>query len=511
MSRIGKIAVSVALRARGSSAGVSCTSRFTVLSSARTFSAAADGEYDLAVIGGGPAGYVASIKAAQLGLKAVCIESRGALGGTCLNVGCIPSKALLNNSHLYHQAKTDFASRGINVDNVTLDLTKMMSAKATSVSQLTGGIEMLLKKNKVDYVKGHGRLTGTTSISVDLSVGGLPTISAKNIMLATGSEVSPFPGVTVDEKTIISSTGALSLEKLPESMIVIGAGVIGLELGSVWERLGSKVTVVEYMDAVGGLGMDSEVSKTFQRILKKQGLTFKMKTKVMGVEKKAGGGASVSVEAAAGGKPEVLDADVVLVCIGRRPFTDKLGLDTVGIEMDVKGKVKVNGSFQTNIPNIYAVGDIIDGPMLAHKAEDEGVLCVEAIMGKHVHLDYNLVPSVVYTHPEVAWVGKSEDTLKAEGVDFKKGNFPFMANSRAKTCVDTDGFVKVLTDAKTDKILGVHIINSQAGELIGEACLAMEYGASSEDIARVCHAHPTLSEALKGACQQTSTGKSINF
>jgi len=488
----------------------SCTTRFTA-TNGRFFSAAADGEYDLAVIGGGPGGYVASIKAAQMGLKTVCIEKRGTLGGTCLNVGCIPSKALLNNSYLYHQAKSDFASRGINVENVSLDLKKMMNAKDTSVGQLTGGIEMLLKKNKVDYVKGHGKLEGTTSISVDLSEGGQKSLSAKNIMLATGSEVSPFPGVEIDEKEIISSTGALKLEKVPEKMVVIGAGVIGLELGSVWERLGAKVTVVEFMDSIGGLGIDAEVSKTFQRILKKQGLTFKMKTKVLGVEKKAGGGVAVNVEAAAGGKAETLDADVVLVCIGRRPYTESLGLDKVGVEMGPKGKVKVNGSFQTNVPNIYAIGDIIDGPMLAHKAEDEGVLCVEAIKGAHVHLDYNLVPSVVYTHPEVAWVGKTEEALKAEGVEYKKGNFPFMANSRAKTNVDTDGFVKVMTDAKTDKILGVHIINSQAGELIGEACLAMEYGASSEDIARVCHAHPTLSEALKGACQQTATGKSINF
>jgi len=480
---------------------------------ARPFSAAAaDDVYDLVVVGGGPGGYVGSIKAAQMGMKVACVEKRGTLGGTCLNVGCIPSKALLNNSHLYHQAKNDFASRGIIIEGgLKVDLTKMMDQKTKNVSALTGGIEGLFKKNKVDYVKGMGKLTSTTSVEVQLSDGGTQTLKTKNIMLATGSEVMPFPGVTIDEKTVVSSTGALSLEKIPEKMVVIGAGVIGLELGSVWERLGSKVTVVEFMDSIGGAGIDAEVAKTFQRVLKKQGLSFKLKTKVMGIEKKPDGSLAVNVEAAAGGKAEAIDCDVALVCIGRRPYTDSLGLEAAGITMAEKGKVAVNSQFQTNVPNVYAIGDIIDGPMLAHKAEDEGVLAVEAMQGAHVHLDYNMVPSVVYTHPEVAWVGKTEEQLKAAGVEYKKGNFPFMANSRAKTNADTDGFVKVLTDAATDKLLGVHIINSAAGELIGEACLAMEYGASSEDIARVCHAHPTLSEALKGACQQTATGKSINF
>lgn len=427
-------------------------------------------------------------------------------------MGCIPSKALLNNSYLYHQAKKDFANRGIlGGENVSIDVTKMMQAKTDSVSALTGGIEGLFKKNKVTYVKGAGTLTSATDISVELMDGGKQQLKTKNIMLATGSEVTPFPGVTIDEETVVSSTGALSLKAVPKKMVVIGAGVIGLELGSVWERLGVEVTVVEFAGAIGGAGIDAEVSKTFERVLKKQGLKFKLNTKVMGVETKPGGGASVKVEAAKGGKEDVLDCDVVLVAIGRRPFTDKLGLENAGVKMADRGKIEVNDQFQTNVPNIYAIGDIIDGPMLAHKAEDEGVLAVEAMNGAHVHLDYNLVPSVVYTHPEVAWVGKTEEQLKADGVDYKKGNFPFMANSRAKTNADTDGFVKVLTCAKTDKMLGVHIINSQAGELIGEACLAMEYGASSEDIARVCHAHPTLSEALKGACQQTATGKSINF
>jgi len=475
-------------------------------------SAAADEVYDLVVVGGGPGGYVGSIKAAQMGMKVACVEKRGFLGGTCLNVGCIPSKALLNNSYLYHQAKKDFANRGIlGGENVSIDVTKMMQAKTDSVSALTGGIEGLFKKNKVTYVKGAGTLTSATDISVELMDGGKQQLKTKNIMLATGSEVTPFPGVTIDEETVVSSTGALSLKAVPKKMVVIGAGVIGLELGSVWERLGAEVTVVEFAGAIGGAGIDAEVSKTFERVLKKQGLKFKLNTKVMGVETKPGGGASVKVEAAKGGKEDVLDCDVVLVAIGRRPFTDKLGLENAGVKMADRGKIEVNDQFQTNVPNIYAIGDIIDGPMLAHKAEDEGVLAVEAMNGAHVHLDYNLVPSVVYTHPEVAWVGKTEEQLKADGVDYKKGNFPFMANSRAKTNADTDGFVKVLTCAKTDKMLGVHIINSQAGELIGEACLAMEYGASSEDIARVCHAHPTLSEALKGACQQTATGKSINF
>ncbi|KAK3267791.1 hypothetical protein CYMTET_23673 [Cymbomonas tetramitiformis] len=497
-----------------SSSRVSVASTFTAplsVYSSRGFSAAADEEYDLAVIGGGPGGYVGSIKAAQMGLKTVCIEKRGTLGGTCLNVGCIPSKALLNNSYLYHQAKKDFANRGIIVEGLSLDLKKMMDAKNTSVGQLTGGIEMLFKKNKVDYVKGAGKFLGPNEIEVELAEGGKKTVKAKKVMIATGSEVTPFPGVEIDEKQIISSTGALTLEAVPKKMIVIGAGVIGLELGSVWERLGAEVTVVEFSGAIGGLGIDKEVSTTFQRIMKKQGLKFKLNTKVTGVAKKADGTLGVSVEAAAGGKEDTLDADVVLVCIGRRPYTFGLGLENAGVEMADRGKLKVNDQFQTNVPHIYAIGDIIDGPMLAHKAEDEGVLAVEGMLGGHVHLDYNLVPSVVYTHPEVAWVGKTEEQLKEEGVEYLKGNFPFMANSRAKTNVDTDGFVKVLTDKKTDKMLGVHIINSQAGELIGEACLAMEYGASSEDIARVCHAHPTLSEALKGACQQTYSGKSINF
>jgi len=466
-------------------------------------------EYDLCVIGGGPGGYVASIKAAQLGLKTVCVERRGKLGGTCLNVGCIPSKSLLHNSHMYHMAQHDFAARGIKVDSVKLDLDTMMKAKDNSVTTLTKGIEMLFKKNKVDYVVGHGTLTSPNNVKVGLNAGGEQMINAKNIMLATGSDVVSLPGIELDEKQIVSSTGALKLEKVPERLTVIGGGVIGLELGSVWQRLGSKVTVVEFLPAIGGVGIDDEVAKNFQAILKKQGIEFKLKTKVTGV-KKEGAIIKVSTEAAAGGSPATQDADVVLVCVGRRQFVDNLGLEAVGVAMDGK-KVKVDHNFQTNIPSIYAIGDIVQGPMLAHKAEDEGALVAEFLAkGAPPHLDYNTVPSVIYTNPEVAWVGKTEQQLKTEGVEYKKGKFVFGANSRAKANGEEVGFVKVLADKATDKLLGVHIVNAIAGELIGEACIAIEYGASSEDLARVCHAHPTLTEALKGASQMTAFGKAIN-
>jgi len=466
--------------------------------------------YDLCVIGGGPGGYVAAIKAAQLGLKTVCVERRGKLGGTCLNVGCIPSKSLLHNSHLYHMAKHDLAGRGIKINGtVELDLGKMMKNKEKSITMLTKGIEMLFKHNKVDYVVGHGSLVGPNSVKVALNAGGEQVIETKNIMLATGSDVVSLPGIDLDEKQIVSSTGALDLEKVPEKLTVIGGGVIGLELGSVWSRLGSEVTVVEFLDAIGGLGIDSEVAKQFMAILKKQGIQFKMKTKVTGVVKE-GGKCKVISEAAAGGSPESWGADVVLVCVGRREFKDNLGLETVGVELEGK-KVKVDHHYRTNIPSIYAIGDIVKGPMLAHKAEDEGCLVSEYLAtGKEPHLDYNCVPSVVYTYPEVAWVGKTEDDLKKEGVAFKKGKYVFGANSRAKANQEELGFVKVLADKQTDKLLGVHIVNAIAGELIGEACIGIEYGASSEDIARVCHAHPTLSEALKGAAQMTAFGKAIN-
>lgn len=476
--------------------------------SLRMFSAGSD--YDLCVVGGGPGGYVAAIKAAQLGLKTVCVERRGALGGTCLNVGCIPSKSLLHNSHYYHMAQHELADRGINVTGVSLDLNKMMDQKAKAVKQLTGGIAMLFKKNKVDYVQGHGSLKGANEVNVALNAGGEQTIKAKNIMLATGSDViSKLPFVEVDEKTIVSSTGALELKEVPKKLVVIGGGVIGLELGSVWSRLGSEVTVVEFLPTIGGLGIDQEVAKQFLTILKKQGMKFKLSTKVTNVE--SGGGAhKVHAEPVKGGDAEVMDADVVLVCVGRRQFLDNLGLENAGVEMDGK-LVKVDHHFKTNVPSIYAIGDIINGPMLAHKAEDEGAMVSEYLAtGKAPHLDYNKVPSVVYTNPEVAWVGKTEEQLKEEGTPYRKGKFLFAANSRAKANGEETGFVKVLSHKETDVILGVHMVNGLAGELIGEACLAIEYGACSEDLARVCHAHPTQSEALKGATQFTAFGKAIN-
>lgn len=482
-------------------------SRGLVFAQQRLFCAATD--YDLCVIGGGPGGYVGSIKAAQLGLKTVCVERRGTLGGTCLNVGCIPSKSLLHNSHLYHMAKSDFAKRGIKVNNVELDLPAMLGAKTQAVSQLTKGIEFLFKKNKVDYVQGHGTLTGPNSVKVGLNTGGEQTIKAKNIMLATGSDVVSLPGIELDEKQIVSSTGALSLEKVPEKLVVIGGGVIGLELGSVWSRLGAQVTVVEFLSTIGGVGIDDQVAKQFLAMLKKQGMSFSLKTKVTGVEK-VGGALKISTEPADGGPAAVIDADVCLVCVGRRQFLDNLGLEAVGVAMEGR-KVKVDKHYRTSVPSIYAIGDIVDGPMLAHKAEDEGVLVSEFLAkGTPPHLDYDKVPSVIYTHPEVAWVGKTEQQLKEAGVDYKTGKYIFGANSRAKANNEEEGFVKVLADKTTDKLLGVHMINAIAGELIGEACLAIEYGATTEDIARVCHAHPTLTEALKGATQMTAFGKAIN-
>uniref|UniRef100_A0A0A9XAA8 Dihydrolipoyl dehydrogenase n=1 Tax=Lygus hesperus TaxID=30085 RepID=A0A0A9XAA8_LYGHE len=468
-------------------------------------------EADLVVIGSGPGGYVAAIKAAQLGMKTVCVEKNPTLGGTCLNVGCIPSKALLNNSHYYHMALHDFKSRGIEVSNVTLNLETMMAAKSGSVKALTGGIAHLFKANKVTLVKGHGKITSTNEVTALKEDGSSEVIKTKNILIATGSEVTPFPGIEIDEETIVSSTGALSLKQVPEKIVVIGAGVIGLELGSVWGRLGSQVTAVEFMTSIGGVGIDAEVSKNFQKILVKQGMAFKLGTKVTGAERK-GNSILVSVENAKDpSKKEQLEANVLLVCVGRRPYTTNLGLEQLGIERDEKGRVPVNSRFQTVVPNIYAIGDCIHGPMLAHKAEDEGVVCVEGIKGGPVHIDYNCVPSVIYTHPEVAWVGKSEEDLKRDNISYKVGKFPFVANSRAKTNNETDGFVKVLADKHSDAILGVHIIGPNAGELIAEAVLGMEYGASAEDIARTCHAHPTCSEAVREAHLAAFCGKAINF
>jgi dihydrolipoamide dehydrogenase len=443
---------------------------------------------DLVVIGSGPGGYIAAIKAAQLGLKTVCVEKDVTLGGTCLNVGCIPSKSLLHNSHLLHMTQHEFATRGIDVSGVQLNLENMMKAKESSVSQLTSGVAALLKMNKVTHMVGHGSITGKNEVTVTNN-GQKEVVRTKNILLATGSVPTPFPGLEFDEKVILSSTGALSLEKVPERMVVIGAGIIGLELGSVWSRLGSKVTAVEFLGHVGGIGIDMEVSKTVLRLMKKQGLAFKLQTKVTAASV-SGGVVKVAMESVKGGKTEEVECDVLLVCVGRKPYTDNLGLENVGVSLDDMGRIPVDNHLRTTVDNIYAIGDCIHGPMLAHKAEDEGIICVEGMVGGVGHLDYNCVPSVVYTHPEVAWVGKSEEDLRNAGVEYRVGKFPMSANSRAKTNVDTDGFVKVLSDAKTDRILGIHMIGSTAGELINEGVLAMEYGASAEDIARVCHAHP---------------------
>ncbi|RWS12703.1 dihydrolipoyl dehydrogenase: mitochondrial-like isoform X1, partial [Dinothrombium tinctorium] len=486
-------------------------------------------DVDLVVIGGGPGGYVAAIKAAQLGFNTVCIEKNETLGGTCLNVGCIPSKSLLNNSHYYHMAHSnDFKSRGIEFDNLKLNLDALMKQKEAAVKGLTSGIAHLFKQNKVKHISGQGKITGKNEVTAVKKDGTSEVVKTKNILIATGSEVTPFPGIevkyqlflhgtsrTIDEESIVSSTGALSLQKVPDKMIVIGAGVIGVELGSVWSRLGAEVTLVEFLGHVGGMGIDMEISKNFQRILQKQGLKFKLNTKVTSAKKLksllSGNKVEVNVDASKGGKPETLECDVLLVCVGRRPYTANLGLEEIGIEKDEKTRIVVNSKFQTNIPNIYAIGDVVPGPMLAHKAEDEGIVCVEGMEGGPVHIDYNCVPSVIYTHPEVAWVGKSEEDLKAQGVEYKVGKFPMMANSRAKTNNDTDGLVKIIGDKVTDRILGAHMIGAVAGELINEAALAMEYGASCEDVARVCHAHPTCAEAFREANLAAYFGKPINF
>ncbi|HVI31885.1 dihydrolipoyl dehydrogenase [Phenylobacterium sp.] len=452
-------------------------------------------QYDVVIIGGGPGGYNAAIRAGQLGLKAACVEMRGTLGGTCLNVGCMPSKALLHASELYDAANTEFATLGIEV-KPKLNLVQMMKQKAESVAALTKGIEFLFKKNKVDWVKGRGRIAGPGKVEVTGEDGAVQTLEAKNIVIATGSEPTPLPGVTVDNERILDSTGALSLPEVPRSLVVIGAGIIGLELGSVWRRLGAKVTVVEFLDRITP-GMDAEVAKTFQRSLTKQGMEFRLGTKVTGAtaSKK---GVSLTMEPVAGGAAQTLEADYVLVAIGRRPFTEGLGLETVGIETDKRGFIPTD-HFKTSAAGVWATGDVILGPMLAHKAEEDAVACIELIAGKYGHVDYNLVPSVVYTSPEVAWVGKTEEQLKEEGRAYKAGKFPFSANSRAKINHETEGFVKVLADAATDAVLGVHMIGPQVSEMVGEYCVAMAFRAASEDVARTCHPHPTRSEALRQA------------
>ncbi|KAF8671918.1 Pyridine nucleotide-disulfide oxidoreductase, dimerization domain [Rhizoctonia solani] len=464
----------------------------------RMMASEAKEEYDAVVIGGGPGGYVAAIKAAQLGLKTACIEKRGTLGGTCLNVGCIPSKAMLNNSHKYHDTLHDLKSRGIEVEGVQLNLSQMLKAKDTAVTGLTKGIEGLFKKNKVTYIKGSGSFASPTEIEVALNEGGSTTVSAKNVIIATGSEVTPFPGLEIDEKSVVSSTGALDLQQVPKKMIVIGGGVIGLEMGSVWSRLGAEVTVVEFLGGIGGVGIDEEIAKQFQRTLQKQGFKFMLNTKVLGGTK-TDGGVQLEVESVKDGKKETLDADVVLVSIGRRPYTKGLGLEKIGVEVDKRGRIVVDDQFNTSVPGVKCIGDATFGPMLAHKAEEEGIAAVEIIKHGHGHVNYNAIPSVVYTHPEVAWVGKTEQELKADGVAYKIGKFPFAANSRAKTNADHEGVVKFIVEKETDRVLGCHIIGPNAGEMIASAVLAIEYSASAEDIARTCHAHPTLSEAFKEA------------
>ncbi|ADU11942.1 dihydrolipoyl dehydrogenase [Asticcacaulis excentricus] len=455
-----------------------------------------DQSFDVVIIGGGPGGYNAAIRAGQLGLKTAIVESRGVLGGTCLNVGCMPSKALLHASELFEAAQHEFKTIGIEVPAPTLNLVQMMKAKQDSVTALTKGIEFLMKKNKVTYFVGFGKIEGQGKVSVTAQDGSVQQLTTKNIVIATGSEPTPLPGVSVDQKQIVDSTGALSLPAVPKHLVVVGAGIIGLELGSVWRRLGAKVTVVEFLDRITP-GMDTEVATGFQKILSKQGFTFKLGTKVTAA-KTGANGVTLSLEAAKGGNPETLEADVVLVAIGRRPFTQGLGLESVGITTDQRGFIPTN-HFKTAAPGVWAIGDVITGPMLAHKAEEDAVAAIELIAGKAGHVDYDLVPSVVYTFPEVAWVGKTEDQLKAAGVQYKVGKFPFMANSRAKINHETDGFVKFLADAKTDRVYGVHIMGPQAGEMIGEACVLMAFGGASEDLARICHPHPTRSEAVRQA------------
>lgn len=454
--------------------------------------------YDLTIIGTGPGGYVCAIRAAQLGLKVAVVEKRGTHGGTCLNVGCIPSKALLYASELFEEAGHRFGEMGIGVPAPKLDLKTMLAFKDKGVDGNVKGVEFLLKKNKVDVYMGAGKILGTGKVEVTLNADGkVEVLETKNIVIATGSDVAPLPGVTIDEQRIVSSTGALSLPKVPGKLLVVGAGVIGLELGSVWRRLGAQVTVVEFLDRILP-GMDSDVAKSFQRILDKQGFAFKLGTKVTGVDT-SGKTLKVSVEPAAGGAAEVIEADVVLVAIGRIPFTAGLGLDEAGVAKDARGRVVTDNHFATNVPGIYAIGDVIVGPMLAHKAEDEGVALAELLAGKAGHVNYDVIPGVVYTFPEVASVGKSEDDLKAAGVAYKVGKFPFTANGRTKVNNTTDGFVKIIADAATDKVLGAHIIGPEAGEMIHECAVLMEFGGSSEDLARTCHAHPTRSEAVKEA------------
>ena len=453
--------------------------------------------YDLIVIGTGPGGYVCAIRAAQLGLKVAVVEKRATHGGTCLNVGCIPSKALLHASELYEEAKNGMGEMGIKV-SPKLDLPTMMAFKSEGVDGNTKGVEFLLKKNKIDAYHGIGRIAAPGKVEVRPENGGdVQSLETKSIVIATGSDVAQLPGIDIDEKRIVSSTGALALGAVPKKLLVVGGGVIGLELGSVWRRLGSDVLVVEFLDRIIP-GMDGEVAKQFQRILAKQGIDFKLGHKVTGVEAN-GKGVKATIEPSEGGDNEIIDADIVLVAIGRTPYTDGLGLEEAGVQLDNRRRVMVNDHFQTNVPGIFAIGDVIAGPMLAHKAEDEGVAVAEILASQAGHVNYNVIPNVVYTYPEVASVGKTEEELKEAGINYTSGKFPFTANGRAKVNRQTDGFVKILADTKTDRILGVHIVGPDASNMIAEAAVLMEFDGSAEDLARTCHAHPTLTEAVKEA------------
>jgi dihydrolipoamide dehydrogenase len=462
--------------------------------------------YDVVVIGAGPGGYVAAIRAAQLGMRTACVDSRATLGGTCLNIGCIPSKALLQSSEKFAEARRGFAEHGIKVGEVGLDLAAMMDRKDKVVTTLTRGVEFLFRKNKVDWLKGRARIAAPGRIALDDG----SEVEAGAIVIVTGSESIPLPGLTIDERRIVSSTGALALDRVPERLAVIGGGYIGLELGSVWARLGSKVTIVEYLDRILP-SMDRELGPALQRVLARAGIAFKLATKVAGgTIGNDGVTLELELEPAAGGERESLVADIVLVAIGRRPFTDGLGLDAIGVGRDGAGRIAVDDDFATNVTGIYAIGDVIRGPMLAHKAEEEGVAVVERLAGQKTEIRYDAIPGVVYTWPEAAAVGKTEEELKAAGIEYRAGKFPFTANARARTNADTDGFVKVLADAATDRVLGVHIIGPDAGTMIAEAALAIEFGASAEDLARTCHAHPTLPEALKEAALAVA-GRAIHI
>jgi len=453
--------------------------------------------YDLVVIGTGPGGYVCAVRAAQLGMKVAVVEKDPTLGGTCLNVGCMPSKALLHASELFEEAAHSFAKMGISVGAPKLDLPAMMNFKQQGIDGNVKGVEFLMKKNKIDVIPGKGKILGASKVEVAGAGGKSQNVESKSIVIATGSDIARLKGIEIDEKRIVSSTGALSLEKVPGKLLIIGAGVIGLELGSVWHRLGAEVTVVEFLDRILP-GMDGEIARQFQRILEKQGFKFRLGAKVTAVDT-SGKALAAKIEPAAGGAQETLEADVVLVCIGRVPYTEGLGLQQAGVALDNRGRVQIDHHFSTNVKGIYAIGDVVAGPMLAHKAEDEGVACAEIIAGQAGHVNYDVIPGVVYTTPEVASVGKTEEELKQAGVPYNSGKFPFTANGRSKVNQTTDGFVKVLADAKTDRVLGVHIIGIEAGEMIHEAAVLMEFGGAAEDLARTCHAHPTRSEAIKEA------------